>query len=144
MDFSRQHGKMYGKVIKRIKAVPAIKTDFLEIFFPVDNSTIQRLLDEIDVFEKVTAILDRHERSWYKFGWKFEIDRKDLESLKPDPIPSPTKLMMKDIVQAQPDLTMKTFLETLATIKRFDVIKALKGFFHRKIFLQIRLLSLHV
>ena len=101
----------------------------------VDGSTIQTLLDDLDVLEKVTAMLDRQESSWFRFGRKFEITRKELEYLKPDPIPSPTKVVMECIVQNNPDLTLKSFLETLAKIKRYDVIKALKGFFHCKFLL---------
>ena len=75
-------------------------------------------------------MLDLQESSWWRFGRKFDISRKELDSLKPDPIRSPTKVVMECIVQENPDLTMKSFLETLAKIKRYDVIKELKRFFH--------------
>lgn len=102
------------------------------IFLCIDGSTIRTLLNDEDVLDKVTALLDRQESSWYRLGRKFGIERIELEYLKPEPIPSPTKVMMEHIVSVNPHLTMKTFLETLVKIKRFDVIKAMEDFFHRE------------
>ena len=55
--------------------------------------------------------------------------RLELNSLREESPPSPTKLLMKHIVAREPELTMKFFLGALADIKRFDVIKELKKFF---------------
>ena len=87
-------------------------------------------MDKEDVLDKVTVLLDRKENFWYPLGRKFGIERKELDYLKPEPIASPTKMMMKFIVGDQPLLSMKTFLEALAKINRFDVIKAMKKFFY--------------
>ncbi|XP_078382169.1 uncharacterized protein LOC144664816 [Oculina patagonica] len=96
------------------------------------GSTIQTLLDERDVLEKVSTLLDLFENSWFSFGRKFNIPRKELESLKPECPQSPTKLLMEYIVGKDPDLNMRSFLKSLANIKRFDVIKKLKEFFYAK------------
>ena len=55
--------------------------------------------------------------------------RLELNSLREESPPSPTKLLMKHIVAREPELTMKFFLGALANIKRFDVINELKKFF---------------
>ena len=102
------------------------------IFLCIDGSTIKTLFNEEDVLDEVTILLDRQESSWYRLGRKFDIKRIELNYLKPEPIPSPTKVMMEHIVSVNPHLTMKTFLETLVKIKRFDVIKAMEDFFHRE------------
>ena len=101
--------------------------------FSTAGSTIKALLNDLDVLDKVTALLDLQESSWMHFGAKFDIDRIELDSLKPDPIRSPTKVLMECLVQNDPDLTMATFLGSLEKIKRYDVIKKLTRFFYRKI-----------
>lgn len=103
------------------------------ILCSIDSSTIQTLLEDLDVSEDVAALLDLQENAWFRFGQTFGIPRKELESLRPECPQSPTKLLMEHIVGKQPKLNMGTFLETLAQIKRFDVIDELKEFFHGKI-----------
>lgn len=93
------------------------------------SSTIQTLLDDFDAVEKLTALLDLEERAWMHFGSKLGMERLELNSLREESPPSPTKLLMKHIVAKKPDLTMKFFLRALASIKRLDVIKELKKFF---------------
>ena len=101
--------------------------------FSTAGSTIKTLLSDLDVLDKVTALLDLQESSWIHFGAKFKIDRKELDSLKPEPIRSPTKVLMECLVQKDPDLTMATFLKSLEKIERYDVIEELSRFFYRKI-----------
>ena len=93
------------------------------------SSTIQTLLDDFDAVEKLTALLDLEERAWMHFGSKLGMERLELNSLREESPPSPTKLLMKHIVAKKPDLTMKFFLRALASIKRFDVINELEKFF---------------
>ena len=119
------HCRFFFKSRNRIE----LREIYLTLLF-VDGSTIQTLLDKEDVLDKVTALLDRKENFWYPLGRKFGIERKELDYLKPEPIASPTKMMMKFIVGDQPLLSMKTFLEALAKINRFDVIKEMKKFFY--------------
>lgn len=99
----------------------------------IDSSTIQTLLDDLDVLEDVAALLDLQENAWFRFGRKFGISRKELDSLRPECPQSPTKLLMEHIVGKQPNLNMRSFLKTLAQIKRSDVIKELKEFFYGKL-----------
>lgn len=86
------------------------------------------MLDNDDLFDEVTAMLDLQE-SWFRFGRKFDIERQLLESLKPDPVPSPTKVLLQCITNNDPKVTMKTFMRSLVKIKRFDVITELRSFF---------------
>ena len=96
--------------------------------------SIKALIGDLDVFENVTALLDLQENSWRRFGRKFEIPVDVLNSLRPDPIPSPTRVLMGYIVQNDPNLPMRSFVVSLEKIQRFDVIEELKGFFKRKTF----------
>ena len=80
-------------------------------------------------------MLDREERNWRGFalksGYKFSVS--ELDSLRPEPISSPTKMVLNYIVQKNPQLTMRSFLVTLEKMKRRDLIHELKEFFKRKI-----------
>lgn len=82
--------------------------------------------------EKVSTLLDGDENNWIRFGRKFEIPRKEINTLKPACPQSPTKSLIEHIVAKEPDLNMRSFLKSLANIKRFDVIKELKEFFYGK------------
>ena len=82
--------------------------------------------------EEVAALLD-YKCGWYRVGYKYGMTKPQLDSLKPECPASPTKLIMDYIVGDNPDLNMQRFLEALANIKRFDVIRELKEFFHGKI-----------
>ena len=87
------------------------------------------MLDDLDAVEKLTTLLDLEEKAWVLFGSKLGMERLQLNNLREESPPSPTKLLMKHIVAREPDLTMKFFLGALVNIKRFDVIKELKKFF---------------
>ncbi|KAJ7339452.1 hypothetical protein OS493_005850 [Desmophyllum pertusum] len=69
-----------------------------------NESTIKTLFADIDALEKVTALLDLEEISWQRVGRMYGIDKRLLDSLKPDPIQSPTKVVMEYIVQKEPTL----------------------------------------
>ncbi|XP_022804994.1 uncharacterized protein LOC111342212 isoform X3 [Stylophora pistillata] len=115
-------------VLKELeKWIPGIGNVLNDLLDP--SSTIKTLLDELDVVGKLTALLDIEERAWMQFGCKLGMNRLELNSLREEGPPSPTKLLMKHIVAREPDLTMKFFLGALANIKRFDVINELKEFF---------------
>ena len=82
----------------------------------------------MEVLENVTALLDLHESLWFRFGRKFGVERMKLESLKPSRS-SPTEELITFLVQKDPGLTMKSFIEALEGIKRNDVIEQLKKMF---------------
>lgn len=92
--------------------------------------TIQTLLDDLEGSEVITALLDEDDSYWFRFGHKFGIDRVILENLRPDPIKSPTKAMMKFIVSRNPDLQMRKFIEKLNKIEQNKLIEKLKTMFH--------------
>jgi len=75
------------------------------------------------------------ERYWRGFALKsgYEFSVSELDSLRPEPISSPTKMVLNYIVQKNPQLTMRSFLVTLEKMKRRDLIHELKEFFKRKI-----------
>ncbi|XP_058947862.2 uncharacterized protein [Pocillopora verrucosa] len=113
------------------KWVPGISNVLSDL--AVDSSnTIQTLLDKFEAVEKLTALLDLEERAWMHFGSKLGMERLQLNSLREESPPSPTKLLMKHIVAKKPDLTMSFFLRALKSIERFDVITELEKFFVAK------------
>lgn len=69
------------------------------------------------------------ERYWRGFALEYGLRLSDVE----DFLISPTKLVLKDIVVANPQLTMRSFLVTLEKMKRRDLIHGLKEVFYRKI-----------
>ncbi|XP_066021975.1 uncharacterized protein [Pocillopora verrucosa] len=114
------------------KWLPGICNVLNNLLAADSSSTIQTLLDDLDAVEKLTTLLDLEEKAWMLFGSKLGMKRQELNSLREESPPSPTKLLMKHIVAREPELTMKFFLGALANIKRFDVIKELKKFFVAK------------
>ena len=111
--------------------------DLFNIF--IVGSTIQTILEEPDVMEKLTALLDLEGNAWWRFGKKLGMSKLELDSLRPESPPSPTELLMNHIVGKEPDLNMKSFLEALANIKRIDVIRELKQFFSGKIVVYLKI-----
>lgn len=97
----------------------------------VAESTIQTLLEDLDVLEEVEALLDQ-KNAWWRFGQNFGMERKELDSLTPECPESPTKLVMACVIGKYPQLTVKSFLEALVKLKRMDVIKGLKNYFNGK------------
>lgn len=100
------------------------------IVFITAGSTIQTLLDNLEVSEVITALLDEDDSYWFKFGQKFGIDRVTLDSLRPDPIKSPAKAMINFIVSRDPDLRMRKFMESLNKIEHNKLIEKLKTMLH--------------
>ena len=100
------------------------------IVFITSGSTIQTLLDNLEVSEVITALLDENDSYWLKFGHKFGIDRDTLDSLRPDPIKSPAKAMINFIVSRDPDLRMGKFMEILSKIEHNKLIEKLKTMLH--------------
>ena len=81
-------------------------------------------------------MLDLEERYWRSFALKLhKFSVSALDSLRPEPISSPTKMVLNYIVQENPQLTMRSFLVTLEKMERRDLILELKEFFKRKILL---------
>ena len=102
--------------------------------FSLVGGDIRTLLGEIDILEDVTGLLDLEERYWRSFALKFhKFSVSVLDSLRPEPISSPTKMVLNCIVQENPQLTMRSFLLTLEKMERRDLILELKEFFKRKI-----------
>ena len=102
---------------------------FIFICLPViEGGTLTNLLDKREWLEELTILLDREIRgvkNWLDFAHKFGISRSECDSLKPKGNPSPTIALIKFIVQVDPDLTVKRFIEALKKIYRFDVVDAL-------------------
>ena len=78
-------------------------------------------------------MLDQDERHWRSFALEFyKFPVSTLDSLRPEPVSSPTKMVLNYIVQKNPQLTMRSFLVTLEKMERRDLILELKEFFKRK------------
>ncbi|CAH3140502.1 unnamed protein product, partial [Porites evermanni] len=92
---------------------------------------IRTLLGNLDILEDLTGLLDMEERNWRGFALKsgYEFSVSELDSLRPEPISNPTKMVLNYIVQKNPQLTMRSFLMTLEKMKRRDLIHELKEFF---------------
>lgn len=95
----------------------------------ITAGTIQTLLDDLEGSEAITALLDEND-SWFKFGLRFGIDRVILDSLRPDPIKSPSKAIINFIVSRDPNLRMKKFMESLNKIEHNKLIEKLKTMLH--------------
>lgn len=93
------------------------------------SGTIQTLLDDLEGSEAITALLDEKD-SWFKFGLRFGIDRDILDSLRPDPIKSPSKAIINFIVSSDPNLRMKKFMESLNKIEHNKLKEKLKTLLH--------------
>ena len=64
-------------------------------------------------------------KNWLHFAWKLGVPKEDCDNLKPKGNPSPTRALMEHIVQVDPGLTVKTFIEALKKMQRIDVVNAL-------------------
>lgn len=95
-----------------------------------DRSTIQTLSDHLEVYEVITALLDEDDSFWFKFGQKFGIKKETLKYLRPDPIKSPTKAVIKAIVSNDPGLQMMKFIDSLENLNQKKLIGKLKTLFH--------------
>lgn len=95
----------------------------------ITAGTIQTLLDDLEGSEAITALLDEND-SWFKFGLRFGIDRDILDSLRPDPIKSPSKAIINFIVSSDPNLRMKKFMESLNKIEHNKLKEKLKTLLH--------------
>ena len=67
-------------------------------------------------------------KTWMHFARKFGVSKDDCDSLKPNGKPSPTRALLEYIVQVDPDLKVKTFIEALVKMQRMDVVNALGKF----------------
>lgn len=98
-----------------------------------DNASISQLLNDPDVLEKVTSLLDDETpgvKSWCQFAQKFKMTELECNALRPDGLSSPTKNLLKCLVQEDPGLKVKAFLAGMVKIGRAnDVVKILKEFF---------------
>ena len=84
----------------------------------------------------MTALLDKETpglKHWLHFARKFGISKEECDYLQPKGIPSPTKKLMEYIVQFNPDLTLKQFIQTLLKLQRRDVVYSLEKYFCGKI-----------
>ena len=67
-------------------------------------------------------------KNWLHFARKLGVSTEDCDNLKPKGNPSPTKALVEHIVQVDPGLTVKTFIEALEKMQRIDVVNALGKF----------------
>ena len=67
-------------------------------------------------------------KNWLHFARKLGVSKEDCDKLKPKGNPSPTKALVEHIVQVDPGLTVKTFIEALVKMQRIDVVNALGKF----------------
>ena len=67
-------------------------------------------------------------KNWLHFARKLGVSKEDCDSLKPKGNPSPTKALVEHIVQVDPGLKVKTFIEALVKMQRIDVVNALGKF----------------
>ena len=84
----------------------------------------------------MSSLLDKETpglKNWLHFARKFGISKEECACLEPKGIPSPTKKLMEYIVQVNPDLTLKQFIQTLLKLQRRDVVNALEKFLCGKI-----------
>ena len=65
-------------------------------------------------------------KNWLHFARELGVSKDECDSLKPKGKPSPTRALMKYIVQVDPDLTVETFMDALERMQRKDVVKTLK------------------
>ena len=65
-------------------------------------------------------------KNWLHFARGLGVSNDKCDSLKPKGKPSPTRALMKYIVQVDPDLTVETFMDALEKMQRKDVVSALK------------------
>ena len=63
--------------------------------------------------------------NWMHFAHKFGLSKEICDSLKPTGTPSPTRALLEHIVQVDPGLTVKRFIEVLIKMERMDVVDAL-------------------
>ena len=100
------------------------------MFITADRSTIETLSDHLEVYEVITALLDEDDSFWFKFGQKFGIKKETLIYLRPHPIESPTKAVIKAIVSNDPGLQMMKFIDSLENLNQKKLIEKLKTLFH--------------
>ena len=65
-------------------------------------------------------------KNWLHFARELGVSKDECDSLKPKGKPSPTRALMKYIVQVDPDLTVETFMDALERMQRKDVVSTLK------------------
>ena len=63
--------------------------------------------------------------NWMHFAHKFGLSKEICDSLKPKGTTSPTRALLEHIVQVDPGLTVKRFIEVLIKMERMDVVDAL-------------------
>ena len=93
-----------------------------------DNDTINTLRANINYVGKIAPLLDKEipgMDNWMHFAHKFGLSKEICDSLKPKETPSPTRALLEHIVQVDPGLTVKRFIEVLIKMERMDVVDAL-------------------
>ena len=96
----------------------------------IEGGTIKTLRNNLDCLEELATLMDSETpgmKNWLHFARKLGVPKEDCGSLKPRGTEaSPTRTLMEHIVQVDPDLTVKTFIEALNRMQRTDVVNALK------------------
>ncbi|XP_073243824.1 uncharacterized protein [Porites lutea] len=99
-----------------------------------DNSTIQALLNNYEVLQEVTRLLDKETpetKNWKDFAQKFGLTKAECDYLCPVEYHSSTTKLMEYLSCAKPKLTIHSFIDALRKIDRMDVVEeSLKKFFN--------------
>ena len=99
-----------------------------------DNSTIQALLNNYEVLQEVTRLLDKETpetKNWKDFAQRFGLTKAECDYLCPVEYHSSTTKLMEYLSCAKPKLTIHSFIDALRKIDRMDVVEeSLKKFFN--------------
>ena len=107
-------------------------SSYFFFFLFIEGGTIKTLRNNLDCLEELTTLLDSETpgmKNWLHFAFKLGVPKEDCDNLKPKGNPSPTRALMEHIVQVDPGLTVKTFIEALKKMQRIDVVNALRKLF---------------
>ena len=124
---------LHKKVLQKIYFFSFLISRFLLCFFMffchTEGGTIKTLHNTLDCLEELATLLDCETpgmKNWLHFACKLGVPKEDCDSLKPRGNPSPTRTLMEYIVQVDPDLTVKRFIEALKRMQRTDVVNVLR------------------
>ena len=101
-------------------------------FLFIEGGTIKTLRNNLDCLEELTTLLDCETpgmKNWLHFACKLGVPKEDCDNLKPKGNPSPTRALMEHIVQVDPGITVKRFMEALIKMQRIDVVNTLRKLF---------------